>query len=50
MNSLAAVCITDFIQPFYRYKRGKNISETIATVVTKLMGKHLHGYIGKLSF
>jgi Na+/proline symporter len=36
LNSLAAVCLKDFIQPYYQ------MNERRATNVTKLLGKHFH--------
>jgi Na+/proline symporter len=35
MNSLAAVCITDFIRPAYGYIKKKPIEETFAAIVTR---------------
>jgi Na+/proline symporter len=37
MNSLACVCITDFIKPAYRNLKGTDINENTASKVTKLI-------------
>lgn len=38
MNSLAAVCITDFIRPAYFILKDKPIDERYATFITKSLG------------
>ena len=40
MNSLAAVCITDFYKPHYQSKHGHPIDENKAGKITKGLGKH----------
>ena len=41
LNSLAAVCLKDFIQPFYKES---NMSERYATNISKLLGKIFFNY------
>ena len=38
MNSLAAVCITDFVKPAYARYAGHFIHEDLATKITKGLG------------
>jgi sodium-coupled monocarboxylate transporter 8/12 len=37
MNSLAAVCITDFVRPAYGFIKKKPIEEKLATIVTRAL-------------
>ena len=41
MNSLAAVCITDFYKPFYLWRKKKPIDETVAGWITKGLGESI---------
>lgn len=39
MNSLAAVCITDFVKPLHLAIKGHALNENIAAYTTKGLGK-----------
>jgi Na+/proline symporter len=47
MNSLACVCITDFIKPAFKYFKKRNLVESKAAIITKLLSLTF-GIIGML--